>query len=162
MFVYIETSVKRLLPAVAILAALVPLACGGGDDDDEPTLAGHERVAVVDAWAQTLAGGDVEAAADYFALPSLAQNGPVRQTLTSRADAVAFNRSLPCGAELVRARSAGRFIVAVFRLTDRPGGDCGEGVGELARTAFAIRDGKITEWRRLADPDPNGSGEPIV
>ncbi|MGH2981740.1 MAG: hypothetical protein ACRDKV_06835 [Solirubrobacterales bacterium] len=162
MFVYITVPVKQFALAAAGLACTgLLLSCGGGGE--EPTvISGHERVAVIEGWAQDLAAGNVEAAAGYFALPSLAENGPSPITLRSRADAISFNRSLPCGARLVRARPRGRFIVATFRLTERPGGDCGSGDGRLARTAFAIRDGKITQWRRLADP-PQHSGEgPIV
>jgi hypothetical protein len=118
---------------------------------------------VIDEWVRTLSRGDVSGAADLFALPSVVENGTPPVHLRSRADAVLFNRSLPCGGKLVRARPDGRYIAATFKLTDRPGGDCGSGVGELARTAFLIRDGKILEWRRLRDlPDGPGAGGPIV
>jgi hypothetical protein len=61
----------------------------------------------------------------------------------------AFNASLPCGAKFQRAVQAGRFTVVVFRLVERVGGDCGQGVGQSAGTAFVIRRGKIFEWRRV-------------
>ena len=78
--------------------------------------------------------------------------------LHTKADARLFNASLPCGARLIRTSSAGRFTTAVFRLTERPGpGSCGTGTGLTARTTFVIRDGKIQEWRRVADnPPPSG------
>ena len=118
---------------------------------------------MIEGWVEALSGGDVSAAADYFAVPSVAQNGPTPLTLRTRGDVTAFNRSLPCGAELVRARRTGRFIAATFRLTDRPGGSCGPGAGELARTAFVVKEGKIVQWRRLADPPRGGGGSgPIV
>jgi hypothetical protein len=124
---------------------------------------GHEAVAVIEGWVRTLSAGDVQGAADYFALPSVAENGTPPLTLRSRADVVAFNRSLPCGARLVRAQPLGRFIAATFRLTDRPGGDCGSGSGLLARTAFVIRDRKIVQWRRLPNPRRRrGGSRPIV
>jgi hypothetical protein len=154
--------------AVAILAAatFLTVSCGGaggGEDSSEPSLPpGHEGVIVIEGWVGALAKGDVEGAAGYFALPSVVENGTAPLTLRSRADAVAFNESLPCGAKLVRARPAGRFIAATFRLTDRPGGDCGSGVGELARTAFVIRDGRIVQWRRLPNPPHQGGGGPII
>lgn len=118
---------------------------------------------MIEAWVGALSKGDVGGAADYFALPSVTENGTPPLTLRSRADAVAFNRSLPCGARLVRAQPLGRFIAATFRLTDRPGGDCGSGAGLLARTAFVIRDGKIVRWQRLPNPSrPGGGGGSIV
>jgi limonene-1,2-epoxide hydrolase len=153
----------RPLGAILLAAFAVGLLSScGGSDDSEP-LEGHEAVAVIEGWVQALSDGDVSAAADYFALPSVAQNGPTPLTLRTRSDVTAFNRSLPCGGELVRARPAGRFINATFRLTDRPGGNCGRGTGELARTAFAVENGKIVQWRRLADPSSDGSETgPIV
>jgi hypothetical protein len=118
-------------------------------------------VRVIDEWATALRQGDVEDAADRFAVPSVAQNGAGAVTLDTRGEVLAFNDSLPCGARLVGARPAGRFIAATFRLTERPGGDCGSGAGALARTAFVIRGGKIRQWRRLPDPAPSGvPGEP--
>ena len=78
---------------------------------------------MIDDWAAALSEGDVEAAADYFALPSIAQNGTPPLDLESREDVIAFNEALPCGAELVEATEEdGRFIVATFELTERPGG----------------------------------------
>jgi hypothetical protein len=151
--------------AILITATGLLASCGGGDDasSELSVPAGHEGVLVIEGWVESLAKGDVEGAAGYFALPSVVENGSPPVTLRSRADAIAFNRSLPCGAKLVRARPLGRFIAATFRLTNRPGGDCGPGSGLLARTAFVIRDGKIAQWRRLPNPRPRGGARgPIV
>ena len=160
-------SPRRIIAAAALSAALGRAACGGGDAETGLSLpAGHETVQVIEGWVNTLAAGDVDAAADYFALPSVTENVGPPVTLRTHADAVAFNRSLPCGAKLLRARPAGRLIDATFRLTERPGGDCGTGTGLLARTAFLIRDGKIELWRRLPNPpsgpDGGGGGGPVV
>ena len=103
----------RALLALAVLAALTLAACG----DDVPTItieegipggADPESVEVIEDWAAALADGDVEEAASYFAIPSLAENGPAALRIRDRPDAVAFNESLPCGAELVRAESSRR------------------------------------------------------
>jgi hypothetical protein len=155
--------VKKPGTALAALLVLAILAGGcGGDGDPAETVGGlppgHESVRVIDEWVKTLSAGDASGAADLFAIPSVVENGTPPIRLATHADAVAFNRSLPCGAELVRARPEGRFVVATFRLAERPGGDCGSGAGGLARTEFLIRDGKIAEWRRL--PDPAGGGAP--
>ena len=48
--------------------------------------------------------------------------------------------------------AVGRYVAAVFRLTERPGGSCGRGTGSEAATAFVIRAGKIVEWRRVPLP----------
>jgi hypothetical protein len=149
--------------ALAALIALLISACGEKQETDfeHPPISGsenpHAAIEVIDDWSGRLSEGDTEGAAELFAIPSLAVNGDLPLRLTSRDDALAFNRSLPCGAKLVKARPAGDLIAATFRLTERPGGACGSGVGSLARTAFEIKDGHITEWRRLPDP---GAVEP--
>jgi hypothetical protein len=79
--------------------------------------------------------------------------------IRSTEDAVRFNESLPCGARLIRAESAGEFTTATFRLTERPGpGSCGPGTGSVAKTSFVIRDGKIAQWRRVGAG--GGGGRP--
>ncbi len=105
--------------------------------------------------------GEIEKAADFFELPSTAQNGTPPIVMETREDVVAFNEALPCGAKLTDTEAAGELIVATFELTERPGpGRCGPGVGSEARTAFRIEDGKILQWRRASDP-PEVEG-PIV
>jgi hypothetical protein len=94
----------------------------------------------------------VDAASQRFALPSVVQNGTPPLRLTDRSEVEAFNRSLPCGAKLTEAVAVDRFTIATFELTERPGpGECGNGVGETAKTAFVIRNGLITQWRRVVD-----------
>jgi len=151
----------RLAPlSLAILAAILA-ACGGGEGDpaatsappseeESPTAdADPAAVEVIDAWAMALAEGDVDAAARFFAIPSVAQNGPTLR-ITSRAEARLFNATLPCGAELTGAETEGEFTIATFELTERPGrGICGSGTGAKAQTAFVIEDGEIVEWRRV-------------
>jgi hypothetical protein len=159
--------ILTLIAAAAISAAA--LGCGGGDDDSDseeiPGSADPRAAAVIRDWADDLRGGDVEAAADHFKLPAIAQNGTAPLQLTTRNDVRAFNASLPCGAELTEAETHGRFTIATFELTERPGaGECGTGVGETAKTAFVIEDGLITRWIRVVDEDesaPPAEG-PIV
>jgi hypothetical protein len=137
-----------------LLCVLVLGACGGGDGaEDEGEIPGGADPAaarVIDDWAKTLSEGDVDAAARYFAIPSVAENGPTLIRIRDLDDARLFNATLPCGAELVRAEPEGDFVIATFRLTERPGpGTCGEGTGGAAQTAFVIEDGRIAEWRRV-------------
>ena len=121
---------------------------------------------MIDEWAQRLTEGDVDGAAEYFAIPSIAVNG-VAFEIESRADARLFNESLPCGAELVETSAEGELTLATFRLSERPGpGTCGDGVGGTALTRFRIEDGLITEWRRaLAEEggvdDPEAPSNPV-
>lgn len=113
---------------------------------------------MISAWSTALRHGDVDAAAGYFAIPSVAENGPILVRIRSTEDAVRFNESLPCGARLVSAESAGEFTTATFRLTERPGpGSCGIGAGSLAKTSFVIRDGKIAQWRRVGAGSGGGN-----
>jgi hypothetical protein len=140
----------RLL--VLLLAAFALTSCGDDGESSTTDVRGDADagdVEVIDAWSTALREGEVEEAADYFALPSVAQNGPT-VALQTREDVELFNRSLPCGAKLIRATSEGDSTIATFRLTERPGpGTCGDGTGALARTEFLIEDELILEWRRV-------------
>ena len=153
---------RALLAALGIAIALVGCGGGGGDDSNrEPKVAGNADpgdVRVIDAWVTALRRGDVDAAARYFAIPSVAENPPLLLHIRSLDDARRFNESLPCGARLVRAATQGQFTTATFRLTERPGpGVCGNGTGQTAKTSFVIRNGKIAEWRRVGQPGAQGA-----
>src|SRR3954447_16056561 len=155
----------RILGALSVLALLALSACGGGGStgttDSTTTIGGNADpadVEVIDGWATSLRHGDVDAAADYFAIPSVAENGPILVRIKSVDDARQFNQSLPCGARLSGAAPAGEFTTATSRLTERPGpGSCGPGKGGVAKTSFVIRDGKIVQWRRVG---AGGGGAP--
>lgn len=159
-----DTCQVRRVALLSLLIALLLAACGSSDpgqadpadtpDDSEsaeiPGDADPADVEVIDAWATTLRRGDVAGAARFFAIPSIAENGPTRIPINDRGDARLFNASLPCGARLIAANTEGDFTVATFRLTERPGrGSCGSGTGGTAMTAFVIEDGRIVEWRRV-------------
>lgn len=127
---------------------------GGGSGKGGASLRPADPAAtrVIRHWSDALRRGDVKRATGDFAIPSLVENNSPPMRLRARADVRAFNESLPCGASLERTYRMGRYTAAVFRLTDRPGGDCGTGIGGQAATAFVIRRGRIVEWRRLPDP----------
>jgi hypothetical protein len=155
--------------AIGLLAALslVALAgCGSSDGKQDTTIAGSAEpahVQVIKKWADELRAGDVTAASERFALPTVVQNGTVPLQLTDREEVKAFNNSLPCGAELTAATESGKYTIATFKLTERPGvGRCGNGVGEQAKTAFVIQDGLITQWRRVVDIGEGGDQGPVV
>ena len=165
----------QLLVLCAALALIPAGACDGGDSDDDarkdeteaqadgasvPGGGDPEAVRVIDEWSDALRAGDVDKAASYFKLPSLAQNGTPPLELQTKKEVIAFNEALPCGAKLTRAEPQGKFVVATFELTERPGrGECGAGAGETARTAFVIEDEKISQWIRAVD-EP-GEAEPV-
>lgn len=107
---------------------------------------------VIRGWVDTLRAGNVAGAAGYFAVPAIVQNGTPLIKLRTRGQVRLFNAALPCGAKLLRTFRSGRYVAATFRLTKRPGGDCGKGTGTEAATAFVIRAGKIVEWRRVPLP----------
>jgi hypothetical protein len=126
-------------------------------------------VRVIRAWADALRVGDVRGAARYFALPSQFINGPDSHgripvfEMRTLSQAELVNASLPCGAQFISADKRGRYVNALFRLTDRPGpgGGCGPGAGQLARTNFVIVGGRIVQWIRAPDdPGDHGQGTP--
>ena len=140
--------------------------CGDSSEkEDVPGGADPDAVEVIKHWSDELRAGDVAAASERFSIPSVVQNGTPALQLFDRSEVEAFNRSLPCGAKLTEATASGRFVIATFELTERPGpGECGNGVGETAKTAFVIHNGLITEWRRVVetqDDAPTGTG-PVI
>lgn len=176
------TAVRTRGVVTSLLIAAAVAGCGGGSDGDDdgrraattstslsptapappPDEVDGADVAVVRLWASTLQRGDVAAAARLFALPSAVANGSRPIALSTRAQVRAFNRSLPCGADVLSARAAARgFIIVTFRLTERPGGDCGSGTGNTARAAFHVTDGLIDHWLRVEDLEaPPAEGTP--
>jgi hypothetical protein len=148
-------------PLLLVLVCVSLAGCGGSDDETTTPIASSadpEAVAVIDDWARTLSEGDVNGAAAFFAIPSVAQNG-LTLRINDAGDARRFNASLPCGASLEDAVEHEGFTIATFELTERPGpGICGSGTGAESTTAFKIEDGKIVEWRRVA-AEPGGDGD---
>ena len=114
--------------------------------------------AVVRGWADALRQGDVERATSYWRVPAIAANGSQPFRLVTRRAVRHFNEGLTCGARLESVERDKTYVLATFRLTnrrDRPGA-CAQGVGNRARTLFLLRDGKIVQWIRAADP-PSGT-----
>lgn len=162
---------SSLLVAV-VAAGAMAAGCGSGGSSTAPANTGSRPAAaptgvgadpaavrVIRAWSDALRHGDVSGAARYFALPSAFING-VPTTIHTEGQATAANASLPCGAVLISAHKRGRYVNALFRLTDRPGpgGGCGSGVGQLARTNFVIAGGRIVAWIRAPENPGGGSG----
>jgi hypothetical protein len=172
----------RHAPAAFLAAATLAAGaagCGGGDGTTvsvpdtgartaPPATTIPREVASADEqaireWADTLRRGDVDGAAAAFAPGSLVANGGQPLRLDDRAAARAFNSSLPCGAVVTEVEpSAHGFVIATFRLTERPGpGECGDGAGSTARVALRIDDGLIRDWIRLRDtPAPSEDEAP--
>jgi hypothetical protein len=166
------------IASVLGLLALGLVACGGPSDSERFSLTTpgsdapvvreiegsekprkgaptHEEVSVIRRWADALRAGHVDQAARFFAVPAFVADGvnPKRR-LPDRASIRDFNRGLPCGARLVDTkRGADSFVVATFKLTERPGpGECGQGTDQLAATIFLIEKHHIVQWLRAADP----------
>lgn len=114
--------------------------------------------AVIRGWADALRRGDIERAARYWRVPAIAANGNQPFRLVTRPAVRQFNAGLTCGARLESVERDENYVLATFRLTnrrDRPGA-CAQGAGNLARTLFLLRGGKIVQWIRASDP-PSGS-----
>ena len=156
----------RALALLAVASVLTLAGCGGSSSQSSvPGGADPDAVQVIKSWADELRAGHVEDASDRFTLPTVVENGTAPLQLTDRAQVVEFNQSLPCGARLVRAESHGRYTIATFVLTERPGpGQCGPGAGDTAETAFVIHSGRISEWRRVIESNssqPTGTA-PVI
>jgi len=116
----------------------------------------------VRAWLDALSRGRVAEAARRFAVPSRFQNFTSLALIRTAGQAVAVTASLPCGAKLIKAGGARGFVVYEARLTKRPGGACGAGVGGVVRGAVLVRDGHMREWYRLPDRSSPRRGEAVI
>jgi hypothetical protein len=111
-----------------------------------------DQVRVIRRWADLLRHGHVAAASRLFSIPAVVANPSPRFRLGTREEVRFFNRTLPCGARLVDSELRGRYVIATFVLTERPGDSgCGIGVGARAKTAFLIRGHRIVEWLRVSE-----------
>jgi hypothetical protein len=119
-------------PAVALLALLALVGCGGGAKDDRLTLTtpketstpGAEKTATpaaprkkrkpkpvtraeettIRGWADALRHGHVDRAASFWAVPAVYSNGAGLLKLTSADDVRQANAELPCGAKVESTR----------------------------------------------------------
>src|SRR4051812_47748426 len=125
----------RTLIALSTLAVAALAGCGSSGGNDDTTIAGDAKpadVQVIKRWADELRAGDVTAASERFALPTVVQNGTPPLQLTDRREIVAVNRSPPRGAGLTAAVGAGRGTNAPLQLPPRAragGGGRGGGGG---------------------------------
>lgn len=176
---------KRTRSLIVIVAAALTLAaCGGSNTASDSTRATTQKaaspatvapkkdygnyyppgthkasrkaVAVITAWSDELRAGHVVRAASYFSVPVIVQNATPPVRLDTRKEVLAFNQTLPCGAHIVRTMAGRHYTVATFVLTERPGSPGCGATGKLAATAFLLRHGKISEWRRVLVPPPLG------
>lgn len=159
------------LAAGVLLAAAVALGgCSLGDDDEslvpsggqeeserrtpegssEPRAGEPDEAEAIRAWSIALNEEDYEKAASYFAEDAIVQQTE-EVRLPDEEAAVAFNRSLPCKADVTDVEDEGDSVLAAFRLRGGPGGGCD---GGTARVRFRFEDGKFSEWRQLSAPPP--------
>ncbi len=110
---------------------------------------------VINDWLKALRHGHIKTAAHYFALPSKFQNATPVLTVNTERERLAVMMSLPCGAVATAMGGAGAYTIVKFRLTTRPGGVCGTGVGGTARGVIRVERRMIKEWYRLPD-QPRG------
>jgi hypothetical protein len=148
--------------AALLLIGVAAAGCGGGGGSDpapkpSPNPNPHAAAsgeAVIRAWTKAVYDGDYGRAADLFAHRAIVQQG-VTFVLTSRARAVAFNRSLPCRARVTGIeREPHGLLLASFELLPGRAGGCPD--GGSARVRFMIRGGRIETWRQL----PQAPGAP--
>jgi hypothetical protein len=103
---------------------------------------------VIRGWSRAVNAGDYDRAGAFFA-----RNAVVEQVeeirLEGPADGARFSASLPCRADVTRPVAEQRPSLAIFRL--RNGRSRCSGPAEVR---FAVRDGKLTEWRQLPPPPP--------
>jgi hypothetical protein len=104
---------------------------------------------VLSRWARALRRDGGDRAAAFFAVPAIVAQG-VAIRLETEADVMRFHISLPCGARLLDLGRQGRYFIATFRMTARPGHVCST-VGDRFKVAVVLQGRKITEWRQVPE-----------
>jgi limonene-1,2-epoxide hydrolase len=132
----------RNLAVTLALLALVPTGCGSEVASPE---------SVVRSWSDALNADDNDRAAELFAKDAQVIQGDLLRRLHTHADAVAFNRGLPCSGQIVHLEVRGNEVEATFVLGDRRFTRC-DGPGERAAAIFRIRNGKIVLWHQVGVP----------
>jgi hypothetical protein len=78
------------------------------------------------------------------------EQGGLRLTVRTRADALAWNRSLPCSGRIVDLETMGEDATATFLLGNRGASACDVPGGRVT-AVFRVREGQIVLFRQLAD-----------
>jgi limonene-1,2-epoxide hydrolase len=123
---------------LAAAAATVASGCGSSPPSTE---------SVVRAWSQALNSEDNQSAADLFAPGAEVVQGDRVVTLRTHADAVEWNRALPCSGRIVAIKSTGHTATATFELDDRSHSRC-DGPGQRTTAIFRVVEGKIVLWHQ--------------
>lgn len=106
------------------------------------------------AWSRALNAGDNGAAADLFALGARIEQSGLELRVRTRADALAWNRGLPCSGQIVELQIMGDAVTATFLLGNRRTSPC-DAPGGHVTAVFRVREGKIVLFRQLAgEPAP--------
>ena len=155
------------LPAATEAPALPEASATPGATPDTGRVTAAEK-RVIKGWSDSLRDGRVDEAAGYFQIPVLVANNAPDAVLGTEDAVKEFNRTLPCGAKLIKTRRGPEgFVVGIFRLTERRNAPapCGNGVGETASVAFQINKGHITMWVRVvegSEQDPMATPTPTA
>jgi len=158
--------VRPVCLAVLALALIAPVGCDSASSESQPKpkpdpLHSYDG-RVIRGWLLALERQDYEQAAYYFAPDALIDQGRRPYRLRTPKQAIGFNASLPCRAELIRLQGGGAHVLATFKLREGPGGGC----SGLVKVRYTIRKGKFTEWRQLPNirrgpaPPPSSAALP--
>ncbi|MGZ4202984.1 MAG: hypothetical protein ACXVRH_13100 [Thermoleophilaceae bacterium] len=144
------------LPAAAVVSGLLLAACGGGHHQQVastpaaprsiPVRPGDERV--IRGWNMAENAGDYQRAGRYFARGAFVIQSYILQ-LQDQRDAVEWNSSLPCRADITFIQGEQATTLVSFTLRQGPTGKC-KG-GGTAQVRFTIRAGRIQQWRQLPE-----------
>src|SRR5215210_8815026 len=138
-------------PLCMLVLVLAFAGCDSASEKPDPLHSYDGRV--IRGWLLSLERLDYEQAAYYFAPGALIDQGRKPYRLKTREQAIGFNASLPCRAQLIRLKGGGAHVLATFRLRAGPGGKC----SGLVKVRYTIRKGKFTEWRQLPGASPDSA-----
>ncbi len=128
--------------ALAVAAAIALLAAGCGSSAPSPAT-------VVREWARALRVDDNERAASLFAPNAAVVQGDQLMRFHTHAQALTWNRRLPCSGRVVGLHVEGSAATATFRLADRKHSRCDGPANAEVVTVFVVEHGKIVLWVQI-------------
>jgi limonene-1,2-epoxide hydrolase len=128
--------------AVVLLAVGVIVLAGCGSSTPSPA-------DVVNEWAQALRTDDNERAASLFAPNAGVIQGNQLIRFRTHAQAVEWNRRLPCSGRVVGVHVQGSAATATFRLANRKHHRCADPPNAEVVAVFVVEHGKIVLWVQI-------------
>jgi hypothetical protein len=132
---------------VALLLALT--ACGGGTTRSGSGDPHRSAADVVRDWSAALNAYDNARAASLFAPNIAIVQGAQLVRLHTHAQAVRWNKGLPCAGRITKLKPRGSSVEVTFHLESAKNRHCQDPAGAEAIAMLVVENGKIILWAQI-------------